>query len=164
MRRFWDLYVSLVLILSIRRIKKTARQIGESLKRLGRKLVAWGADANQQWSRELFLRCYLIDAEVHVDGRVYRGPVRAMFRDFRIKDILVLRFNWLAVRDQFATVWEYAGSCTYRIERYGKPMILENGDVYFGFVGGYAVLFLGKPQSRLAFAGHAATPREFAWY
>src|SRR3989344_1271380 len=112
MRRLWYVYGGLILVLSIRMTKKVAWQVGEWFKRLGRKLVSWGADTNKKWSREIFLRCYLVDAEIHVDGKVYRGPVYAMYRDFRIKDILVLRFNWLAERDQFATTasaWEFAG-------------------------------------------------------
>lgn len=180
MRRLWYVYGGLLLALTIRITKKFVWHTGEWLKRLGRKLVSWGTVTNAGWSRELLLKCYAScpDAEVFFGGKVYRGPIYAIYRDFSIGDAFVLKFNWVAERDQLSTIWSFSGSYFFRVEcyekpdprtstkrldRYGKPTLLPNGDVWFGFKGGYAVLYLGEPLSRLSFKGNLETPRELSY-
>ena len=164
-RRLVYVYGGLLVILALRAAKRLSVRAGEFLKSLGRKLVSLGEEETMRWSIELLLRCYMVDAEFHVDGAIYRGPVYAVYRSFAGGDRLIFRCNWIAARpDRAASVWEFAGGGAFRLEECGVPAKLPNGDYHFGFYGGYGVLFLGKPRSKLSFGGRPDTPREFAYF
>lgn len=165
MRRLVYVYGGLLVILALRTAKRWSVRAGELLKSLGRKLVSLGEEGTMRWSTELLLRCYMVDAEFHIDGAIYRGPVYAVYRSFVGGDKLVFRCNWIATcRNHTASVWEFAGGGAFRFEEYGAPAELPNGDYHFGFHGGYGVLFLGQPRSKLSFEGQPDTPREFAYF
>lgn len=164
-RRLLFVYGGLLVVLAIRVAKRRCVRIGEFLKSLGRKFVSLGEEETMRWSTELLLQCYMVDAEFHIDGVIYRGPVYAVYRGFVGGNTLVFRCNWIATcRDRSAQLWDYAGGGAFRIEEYSAPAKLPNGDYHFGFQGGYGVLFLGRPRSRLSFIGHVDTPREFAYF
>ena len=165
LRRLVFVYGGLLVIFAVRTAKRWSMLAGRFLESLTRKLVSFGEDRPERWDIELLLKCDMVDVEFHIGGIVYRGPAYAVYRSFVGGDALVFRCNWIASSsDSVIRDWEYSGAMAFRITEYTAPVKLPNGDRYFGFPGGYGILFLGRPRSRLFFKGRPDTPREFAYF
>lgn len=164
-RRLVFVYGGLFVILAVRTAKRCSMRAGRFLESLVRKLVSFGEDRPGRWDIELLRNCDMADVELRIGGVVYRGPTYAAYRSFGGGDALVFRCNWIASSpDSVIRYWEYAGAGAFRISECTAPVRLPNGDYYFGFPGGYGILFLGWPRSRLLFKGQPDTPREYAYF
>lgn len=131
---------------------------------MGRKLVIFGEDTTPRWSLELFHQCYLADAEFHFGFDIYRGPIRAASSN---GETLFFVMNWLAKKTDPHGDWNYehgAGKLKFKVKDHSPPYQLENGDIWFTFDGGYAVLFLSKPHVHLEFKGPAYLLRWSTWF
>lgn len=166
--RVFYVYGGIVLITVRRYLKRLLRQAGELMKRLGRRLVAFGEDTVPRWSIELFHRCYLADAEFHFGMEVFRGPVYAAFI---LGNTLSFRLNWFARKVEPFGEWQYthgAGILHLKVKNSSAPYKIETGDVWFTFDGGYAILYLGDPprhpRQKLEFKGPEYTLRRFTYY
>ncbi|MDB5244693.1 MAG: hypothetical protein JWN18_563 [Parcubacteria group bacterium] len=168
LRRKLFLYGGLVVIRAIQVSKKRMVHQGQRLKSVGRKLEELGEDRTARWSRELLLRCHMRSVEFHMSGVIYRGPVYAVYQSLINGDHLVFKCNWIGVSHiesiRATKQQDYCGSCAFRLSGCTGPVKLQNGDYYFGFDGGYGVLFLGSPRLREEFLGEQETPREFAYF
>ncbi len=163
--RFLRVYYGVSMIWLLRMYKKALRKVGELMKVYGRRLLILGDDAEPNWSIELLLKCYLVEVEIHLPVEVYRGPVYALYHKFYgEKRSLIFKFNWIAKRSNFSTASETTGYCAFRIEDYGPPRVLPNGDVWFGFNGGYAVIFFGSRPNQAVFSGGVETPRVYTYF
>ncbi len=163
--RFLCVYYGVSIIWFLRTCKRIVRQTGELMKQFGRILILWGDDAEPKWGTELLLKCYLVEVEIHLPGEVYRGPVYSLYQKFYgKKSSLILKFNWIKKRLNFSTTSETTGHFAFRIEDYGPPRVLPNGDVWFGFKGGYAVIFFGSQMKKTVFAGDKDTPRVYTYF
>jgi len=80
MRKF-RMFYGLVLIWVTRHAKRVVRKTGELMKVYGRKLEHLGDNITPRWSRELFHKCYLADAEIHQQGEIYAGPIDSIFQE-----------------------------------------------------------------------------------
>jgi len=163
-KRLWYVYFGVFAIMFKRLLKRAVRYFGEFLKRFGRKLVAIGEDDSPRWDIELFRRCYneQADAEFHIGSEVYRGP---MYAAFSAGNTVSFRMNWLAKKSATGGGWEYGhGTGFLKLKGCGSPYKLGNGDAWFMFEGGYAVLFLGKPKERLEFNGQERTLRTYTYF
>lgn len=162
MRRLMYVYAGVLVVLCLRGCKRVVRGLGEWMKIAGRKLVAWGIDNTPRWDLRLFHRCYLADAEFHLGMKVYRGPVYAAFHT---GNSLEFKTNWSAHKSAMGGNWEYShGAGIVKLKRYGTPVELPTGDVWFMCEGGYAILFIGKPRDRLKFEGVRRTIRAYTYF
>lgn len=165
MKRWLRIYIGIVSIAAIRKGKQALRSVGEDLKRLGRILVHKGEDNAPHWSLEVFLRCYLVDVELHIGTAIYCGPMYAMYCNFfNKKDFLIFKLNWVAERSALGGPWEYRGFCAFKLGECGPPIFLPGGDVWFSFPNGHAVIYLGEPTERLLWKGEKDTPRVYTWF
>ena len=162
MRRLLYVYAGVLFVFCLRACKRAIRNFGEWMKVTGRKFVAWGIDDTPRWDLRLFHHCYLADAELHLGMKVYRGPIYAAFQT---RDSLEFRMNWLAHRSAIDENWDYShGAGIIKLKGYGNPVELPNGDVWFTCDGGYAILFVGKPQDSLKFHGVKETIRTYTYF
>jgi hypothetical protein len=164
LRLLFVVYAGFALTMAIKLVKRIARDAAEIMRRSARALASWGAEDTTRWGAGIFIKCYMVDIELHVDSFVYRGPMYAMYRDFLHGDSMVIKLNWVAEKSAFGTPWSYGGAFTFKLGGYGDPIKLPNGDFWFGFDGGYAVLCLGKPKEKLCFFGTEETPRIYAYF
>ena len=168
LKRWYVINRGLYILACLRVYKRLCRSCGEYFKRIGRALVRRGEENVPQWSRELLLKCYLVDAELHLGLHVYRGPIYAVYRNFKGGDFLVLCFNWIEQRLDSENLWVSAGACDFRIEKFGEPHALldvrgrETGNRYFMCDGGYGVLWIGEKSE--VFKGQNDTPRIYAYF
>jgi len=84
---------------------------------------------------------------------------------FSAGNIFSFRMNWLAQKSTSGGKWEYGrGTGVLKLKGCSSPYKLENGDVWFMFDGGCAVLFLGKPKVRLEFSSPERTLRVYTYF
>lgn len=153
-------------------IHKIAIFTGRSMRVLGKILVEWGSVETPRWTSELFRRAYMVDAEIHTDGFVYRGPLYAMYREFTNGEKLILSMNWVARRRETGKYSPYSGSCSFCLSHFSEPHVIKAdsgdsraiGNVWFFFEGGWAVLYLGDPAENLLFQGKEDTLRVYSHY
>lgn len=165
MRRLFYIYYSACLVWVIRVLRNGALEAGEWMKRSGRTLVLWGAKNESRWSIDLLRQCYLVDMQIHLPGEVYRGPVYLVCQESSLDGTtLVCKFNWVTRRKNFSAIFETAGFCAFKLKNCGKPTALPNGDVWFSFGSGYAVLFLGEPREKHNFIASLEIPRVYTYF
>lgn len=166
------MYIGLISVFFLRKIKILAYRFGEKLKQIGRVFSSWGELSVPRWDFTFFsevLKRNRVEVEFQIGTKRFRGPAFAIYRDFFSTDRLIFKLNWIAMKDSFAIgekgVWNYSGMCTFAIEKYSCPMKLPAGDVWFSFEGGYAIIFLGRdPEPNLLFQGTSDTPRVFTYF
>lgn len=144
-----------LLLLSVLR-NMCARALRRWLCVIGGRMVAWGHSLvsrfkdDDQWNHRFFTKCFLVDIEVHyTDGTVRRGPLYALYPSPFRKRTLIAKCNWTAVRRTFSREWDYAGATDLVIPDYRSLNMLPNGDAWFSFTSGHAVIFSGEPRDRL---------------
>jgi hypothetical protein len=146
--------------------------VGQWVKALGKRLVEWGAVETPRFTSEILRDIYMVDAEIHMNGCVFRGPLYAMYRQLIFGKALVLSMNWVAKRAEFGDTWTYSGWCSFRLSGFGSPHFIKKdgkdnrgaGNLWFFFDGGYAIIYLSSPRERLLFKGSEETPRVYSYY
>ena len=163
-RRLLYVYYGAVVI-SIRRAgKRMSRDISEWLKRVARRLAVLGEDSTPRWTMELFHRCYLADAEFQLGMKTVRGP---MYAAYAVGNTLSFRMNWLAEKASPFSEWDFSrgtGILNLALKKPSTPYKLKDGDVWFTFKGGYAVLYVGHPRKHLEFKGPPNTLRKHTYF
>ncbi len=162
----------IVLAILMNTIHKSAVFVGRGMRSIGKVLVNWGSVETPRWTTELFRRAYMVDAEIHISGFVYRGPLYAMYREFVNGEKLILSMNWVARRSEVGKYSPYSGSCSFCLSGFGEPHFIKGdsednravGNVWFFFEGGWAVLYFGNPKERLLFQGEKDTLRVYSHY
>lgn len=144
MRKF-RMWCGLTVIWTTRYIKMAVRKVGESMKVYGRKLEHLGDDITPRWSRELFHKCYLADAEIHIGSEVYVGRIDSIYQEYSGKDsLLVVKLKAGTKREgQFVT--EASEDCEFKLIGYGPPVVIKEcgyNCVWTGHKNGYLAIFL----------------------
>lgn len=171
-RKIVSFYQIIAIAVLMNMIQKSAVFFGRLMRIVGKILIEWGSVETPKWTADLFRRAYMVDAEIHIGGFVYRGPLYAMYRHFSNKKKLVLSMNWVAERSELGKHFMYSGSRSFILSRFGEPHVTKGdsednravGDVWFFFEGGWAVLYLGTPRERLSFQGEEDIPRVYSYY
>lgn len=144
MRKFMMWY-GLVVILIVRQIKIVVRKSGEFLKVIGRKLEHLGDDITPRWSRELFHKCYLADAEIHFQGVVFMGRIEDVYQEHSGKNsVLVIKLKGITKKIGTAQVSELSENNEFRLTGYGPPVVIKEGNcdcVWTGHRNGYLAIF-----------------------
>lgn len=169
-RKNVSFYLVIMSALLMRVINKTVILIGQKMKISGKKLVEWGSVETPRWTTELLRKAHMVDAEIHTGGRVFRGPLYAMYRFSG--EALVLCLNWVNERSEFGEAVTQSGSCSFRLEKFGHPHLIKgsnedgrgHGNLWFMFKGGWVIIYLGDPKERLVFQEDEDVPRVYAWY
>lgn len=135
----------LALILVARYAKRVVRKTGELMKAYGRKLEHLGDDITPRWSRELFYKCYLADAEVHFPGEVFAGRIDTIYQEHSGKNgVLVVKFKTATRKAGITRASEVSENCEFKLADYGPPVVIkENGCdcVWTGHRSGYLAIF-----------------------
>ena len=146
-----------------RAMRRAARSAGAYLRNAGKLLLALDEGSSSRWTVELLRRCYLADAEFYAGAKTFRGP---MYAAYVSGDTLSLSMNWLAEKGSLIEPWRYPhGGGILKLKRCGAPHLLETGDIWFTFDGGYAILYVGGARSeRLLFEGPPNILRTFTYF
>lgn len=176
-RRNISFYLIIVSALLMRVINHLILSVGQKMKIGGKKLVEWGSVETPRWTTELLRKAHMVDVEIHMGGQVFRGPLYTMYRFSG--DTLVLCLNWVMNRSEFS-FWEEEwdeemeplGSCSFRLKEVSNPYLIKEddgdrrgqGNMWFLFRGGWAIIYLGDPKERLVFQGGEEVSRVYAWY
>lgn len=172
MRKNFSFCQIIVLAILMNTIHKSAVFVGRGMRSIGKILVNWGSVETPRWTTDLLRRAHMVDAEIHMDGFVYRGPLYATYRQFTNGDKLVLSMNWVAEGTEWGGYFAYSGSRSFILSHFGEPHLIKGdsgdnravGNVWFFFEGGWVVLYLGTPREHLLFEGEEDTPRVYAYY
>lgn len=177
MRKLLYFYRSMIVLAYVHARNYILWHFGEWMKRTGRILVSWGTDVNPRWSIEIFHRCYMVDAEINMGLKVYRGPIYAMGQGLFGKNRIILNFNWLASRSVFGPDdhWEFHHAGKMVLSGCSSPKIIpekddkqnndpDAGHVWFSFEGGYGTVFIGKNRKYLKFEGGPSVIRKFTHF
>ena len=125
--------------------KKASRKLGELLKMFGRRLEHFGDNITPRWSRKLFNKCYLADAEIHIGSNVFVGGIDAIYQENSGKDsLLVVRLKAGTLRNGVTLVSKIFEGGEFKLIGYGPPVIIkENGCdcVWTGHKNGYLAIF-----------------------
>ena len=150
------LYYGLILVWTLRHLRKAAKQTGEQMKVVGRILVAWGDEATPRWSRELFSKCHQREVEIHFSGKTYCGTVQVVYQGFHENEhFIYLVLNDIVFQEGFSLPYELGEPMEFKLVAQGDPVFIEEGGyscVWAGFKGGhFAVYFSKQPQSHRCF-------------
>lgn len=144
MRKF-RMWYGLAIIRVTRYVKMAVRKIGESMKAYGRKLEHLGDDITPRWSMELFYKCYLADAEIHIGPRVIVGRIDSICQEHSGKDsLLVLKLKSGTKRVGIPPTVEVSEDCEFKLIGYGPPVVIQEGGydcVWTGHRSGYLAIF-----------------------
>lgn len=139
------MWYGLALIWTTRHAKKVVRKIGESMKAYGRKLEHLGDDVTPRWSRKLFYKCYLADAEIHFPGEVFVGRIDTIYQEHSGKDsLLVLKLKSGTKRVDITSTVEVSEAREFKLTGYGPPVVIKEGGydcVWTGHRKGYLAIF-----------------------
>jgi len=115
------------------------------MKAYGRKLEHLGDDITPRWSRELFYKCYLADAEVHIGSDVFAGKVDSIYQEYSGKDsVLVVRLKNLIRKQESQQTNDMLGNNEFKLHGYGHPVVIKEAGcdcVWTSFDNGYLVIF-----------------------
>ena len=159
MKRRLNLYLGIAIIALRFWAKRKMRELGQHLKTLGKRLELWGEDDALRWSIPLFHSCYLIDIELRTRHGIYRGPMYAAYLSGKE---ICFKLNWVAKETLLG--WKAEGARDFICSGFSAPRRLENGDIWFTYDGGHAILFLGLPRNKLPFMGDEKTPRIYTYF
>jgi len=144
MRKF-RMFYGLVLIWVTRHAKRVVRKTGELMKVYGRKLEHLGDNITPRWSRELFHKCYLADAEIHQQGEIYAGPIDSIFQEHSGKNsVLVVRIKKVIRKQIFHQIDDVLENFEFKLHGYGHPVIIKEAGcdcVWTGHKNGYLAIF-----------------------
>ena len=144
MRKF-RMWYGLAIIWVTRYVKKAVRKVGEQMKVYGRKLEHLSDDVTPRWSRELFYKCYLADAEIHIGSNVFTGCIDSIHQEHSGKDsLLVIKFKAGTKRANITPTAEVLEDCEFKLIGYGPPVLInEDGCncVWTGHRNGYLAIF-----------------------
>ena len=171
-RKNISFYLIIALALLMRAINHVALFVGQKMKASGKKLVEWGSVETPRWTSDLLQRMHRVDVEIHTNGRVFKGPLYAVYRQFIVGETLVLCMNWVKECSEFGEAVTQSGSCSFRLEKFGHPHLIKgnnedargHGNLWFMFKGGWAVVYLGRHEERLVFQGDEEVPRVYSYY
>lgn len=129
----------------MRHAKKVVRKTGESMKSYGRKLEHLGDDITPRWSMELFHKCYLADAEIHIGPNVHLGRIDSIYQEHSGKNgVLVIKFKTATKRAGIADGSKVLENCEFKLLGYGPPVVIREGGcdcVWTGHKNGYLAIF-----------------------
>src|SRR3989339_1885006 len=125
-RKNISFYQIIALAVLVNAIHKSAVFLGRSMRAFGKVLVGWGSVETPRWTIDLFRRAHMSDAEIHIGGFVYRGPLYAMYRQLMNGEKLVLSMNWVAERSETGEYFAYSGSRSFILSRFGEPHFIKN--------------------------------------
>lgn len=138
------MWYGLAIIWVTRYVKMAVRKLGESMKAYGRKLEHLGDDVTPRWSRELFYKCYLADAEIHIGSKVIIGRVDSIYQEHSGKDsLLVVKLRAGTKRVGLSTT-EVSEDCEFKLSGYGPPVVIQEDGyncVWTGHKSGYLAIF-----------------------
>ncbi len=138
------MWYGLVVIWITRYVKKAVRKVGEQMKVYGRKLEHLGDDITPRWSRELFYKCYLADAEIHIGSSVHIGRIESIYQEHSGKDsLLVVKLKAGTKRADPSTT-EASEDCEFKLIGYGPPVVIKECGydcVWTGHKNGYLAIF-----------------------
>ena len=140
------MWYGLVIIWSGGHVKTVVRKVGEQMKVYGRKLEHLGDNTTPKWSRELFQKCYLADAEVHVGAKVFVGRINSIYQKPSGKDsLLVINLKSGTLRRGIPSTSEVLEDCEIEISGYGPPVVIKEAGydcIWTGHKKGYLAIFL----------------------
>lgn len=143
MRKF-RMWYGLAIVWITRYVKMVIRKLGESMKAYGRKLEHLGDDVTPRWSRELFYKCYLADAEIHIGSRVVIGRVDSIYQEHSGKDSLLVVKLRSGTKRVGLLATEVSEDCEFKLIGYGPPVVIKEDCcdcVWTGHKSGYLAIF-----------------------
>ncbi len=139
------MWYGLVATCALRHVKKVVRKTGESMKAYGRKLEHLGDDITPRWSIELFYKCYLADAEIHIGSSVHIGRIESIYQEHSGKDsLLVVKLKSGTKRVGISPIAVMSDECEFKLSGYGPPVVIKECGydcVWTGHRNGYLAIF-----------------------
>lgn len=122
------------------------RKVGESMKVYGRKLEHLGDDITPRWSYELFHKCYLADAEIHIGSTVFIGRIDSIYQEhFGKNSLLMVKLKAGTRKLGIPSITEASEDCEFKLIGYGPPVIIKEDGydcIWTGHKNGYLAIFL----------------------
>ncbi|MDO8604249.1 MAG: hypothetical protein Q7K40_02495 [bacterium] len=139
------MWYGLIAIFTVRWIKKIFRKTGGLMKVYGRKLEHIGDDSTPRWSIELFHKCFLAYAEIHLPNKVFKGVIDSIYQEYSGKNSeLVIIFKTATVTENFSSLIEEMTYHKVSVKGYGPPIVIKEDGcdcVWTGHKNGYLVIF-----------------------
>lgn len=139
------MWYGLAIIWVTRRTKSVVRKTGESMKVYGRKLEHLGDDITPRWSRELFYKCYLADAEIHLGSEIFLGHIDAIYQEFSGKESeLIITLKKRTKKWRFSEGASILNNREFRLKGYGQPVVINEWGcdcIWTGHSNGYLAIF-----------------------
>ncbi|MFZ2303926.1 MAG: hypothetical protein WAV98_04040 [Minisyncoccia bacterium] len=139
------MWYGLVIIWTSRYAKTVVRKVGELMKVYGRKLEHLGDNITPKWSRELFQKCYLADAEITIGSNIFAGRIDSIHQEHSGKDsVLVVRFKKVIRKQIFQQRDDVSENNEFKLPGYGHPVVIKEAGcdcVWTSFNNGYLAIF-----------------------
>ena len=139
------MWYGLTVIWMTRYAKTVVRKVGELMKAYGRKLEHIGDDVTPRWSRELFHKCYLADAEIHIGSNVFVGRIDSIHQEHAGKaSLLVVKLKAGTKRVGIPSTTEASLDYEFKLLGYGLPVVIKECGydcVWTGHKNGYLAIF-----------------------
>lgn len=120
------MWYGLVIIWTARYAKTVVRNVGELMKVYGRKLEHLGDNITPRWSRELFHKCYLADAEIHIGSEIFLGHIDAIYQEHSGKESeLVVTLKKGTRKRRFSEGVSVLDDKEFRLKGYGQPVVIN---------------------------------------
>lgn len=139
------MWYGLTVIWMKRYAKTVVRKVGELMKVYGRRLEHLGDNVTPRWSIELFHKCYLADAEIHIDSNVFVGRIDSIHQEHSGKDsLLVVKLKAGTKRAGIPSTTEVSLGREFKLNGYGPPVTIKECGydcVWTGYRNGYLAVF-----------------------